>query len=228
MSEENRVDSECIKGRDIACIPTFNAPVMYILNYSEISYEYLYEGKDKHDKVYREWRSSSYKMLTDELPAYILDRDTRKQIFDMRDELSINHKYIGRLLYNKFIPPNQIQVFIRKNVPLIYNYENNLEFRNIIVTYYVYEVREEIIPFLEHMECDDKVLIEDLRIAFTKGNCNTLKEYIERKAKYLNELNMDDYVKLLNEETQQKQKVSAFRNSEVIPINRKLKHKEVK
>jgi hypothetical protein len=205
----NDVDKEC---RSLSEIPTYNIPSMYILKDIDVSFEHNVERYNSITKTkFYEWELMVMKFDSNNtiaLTRYIGSENFIK-ILNMKKDLSINNGYRYRLFHNNYMTNSERDIFI-KEVPLIYNYGSynkyriNVDIRNIIVTYNVWEVREEIIAFLKHKGCDDNILLNDLMVAFTKGNCNTLKEYIIKKAKYLNELDMDDYVRQLNEETENK------------------------
>lgn len=77
------------------------------------------------------------------------------------------------------------------------------------VIIYFLDIRREIVSFLEQKIAKDDACWEDvllIRDWFEFDNTSTFEKYLEKKAVFLNSINLDEYIVSLNKETEEKRK----------------------
>jgi len=99
-----------------------------------------------------------------------------------------------KLKLNRFIEP-RADTFCPNELPF--------ECDELLIVVKYKKIREEIVSYIEQKIGRTKEL-EELKELFSCDNTLSFDEFINRKSKFLTEINLDDYVSSLNEQTELK------------------------
>lgn len=200
--------------KDLIEVPDFNPDSLYYLTevVEHIKYEYVprtyqtsYEPiisvYASHKEQVRYWTKFIFKSYAREYSEHV--KKSRRLVRDdpLEPLWKIQSKY-SKLLYKKFIFERQ-----ERFTPKLSNYYN---VESLYYEVKFLEIKESLITYLRNkVETEDVELVNKLQELFIgKSTHLDFYEFIERKVKFLLELDLSNYIEELNKQTNKKIKIN--------------------